>query len=94
MSDEPKNWDKFLQSTMFGLRTKKQLTTKYSPYYLMFGREARYPSEIPKAYKVKWCNVQERRCLNPNPVTQSLYFGRLQKAWSLNSFRMKTCVRA
>lgn len=53
VSDKPKNWDKFLQSTMFGLRTKKQLTTKYSPYFLMFGREARYPSEIPKEYRVK-----------------------------------------
>ncbi|CAI5673972.1 unnamed protein product [Oreochromis niloticus] len=51
VSDEPKNWDKFLQSAMFGLRTKKQLTTKYSPYFLMFGREARYPSEIAKEYK-------------------------------------------
>ena len=37
---------------MFALRTKKHLTTKYSPYYLMFGREARYPSEVLEEYDV------------------------------------------
>ncbi|XP_015251922.1 PREDICTED: verprolin-like [Cyprinodon variegatus] len=37
---------------MFGLRTKKQMTTKYSPYYIMFGREARYPSEIPQEVEI------------------------------------------
>ncbi|XP_049890788.1 uncharacterized protein LOC126384020 [Epinephelus moara] len=45
---------------MFALRTKKQLTTQYSPYYLMFGREARYPSEVPNEHEVteeKVCNL-------------------------------------
>ncbi|KAG5263189.1 hypothetical protein AALO_G00283570 [Alosa alosa] len=37
---------------MFALRTKKQLTTCFSPYYLMFGREARYPSGIAHSYEV------------------------------------------
>ncbi|KAI4819024.1 hypothetical protein KUCAC02_004305 [Chaenocephalus aceratus] len=53
VAGHPKRWDQVLQSTMFGLRTKKQLTTQYSPYYLMFGREARYPSEVPEEYLVK-----------------------------------------
>ncbi|KAI4817633.1 hypothetical protein KUCAC02_011016 [Chaenocephalus aceratus] len=49
---EPKRWDQLLQGTMFALRTKTQLTTKFSPYFLMFGREARYPSEVPKEYEI------------------------------------------
>ncbi|XP_034054774.1 uncharacterized protein LOC117534630 isoform X3 [Gymnodraco acuticeps] len=53
VAGHPKRWDQVLQSTMFALRTKKQLTTKYIPYYLMSGREARYPSEVPKEYLVK-----------------------------------------
>ncbi|KAI4794321.1 hypothetical protein KUCAC02_032138, partial [Chaenocephalus aceratus] len=49
---QPKRWDRLLQGTMFALRTKTQLTTKFSPYYLMFGREARYPSEVPEKYEI------------------------------------------
>lgn len=30
---------------------KKQLTTQKSPYYLIFGREARCPSEVPKEHE-------------------------------------------
>ncbi|XP_028439585.1 uncharacterized protein LOC114559226 [Perca flavescens] len=37
---------------MFGLQTEKQSTTKSSPFYMMFGREARYPSQIPEEYLV------------------------------------------
>ncbi|XP_058627161.1 uncharacterized protein LOC131537603 [Onychostoma macrolepis] len=37
---------------MFGLRTKKQLTTKFSPYFLLFGREARYLCEVPDKFEI------------------------------------------
>ncbi|XP_041860681.1 cold shock-induced protein TIR1-like [Melanotaenia boesemani] len=37
---------------MFGLRTKKQITTKFSPFFLLFGTEARYPSEVPEDYEI------------------------------------------
>ncbi|XDV11184.1 hypothetical protein PO909_000192 [Leuciscus waleckii] len=50
--DKPNEWDRHLDAVMFGLRTKRQVTTKYSPYFLMFGREARYPSEIPEHYQI------------------------------------------
>nr|XP_040025098.1 uncharacterized protein LOC120813009 [Gasterosteus aculeatus aculeatus] len=56
VQDHPSDWDKYIQPTVFGLRTKKQLTTKYSPYFLLYGREARYPSEIPD----KWQISEER----------------------------------
>lgn len=46
-------WDQYLDAVMFGLRTKKQMTTKFSPYFLMFGREARYLVEIPEKYPVR-----------------------------------------
>ncbi|KAI4793166.1 hypothetical protein KUCAC02_032894, partial [Chaenocephalus aceratus] len=63
VAGQPKQWDQVLQGTMFALRTKPQLTTKFSPYYLMFGREARYPSEVPEKYEItedKVCSMVER----------------------------------
>ncbi|KAJ8004700.1 hypothetical protein DPEC_G00139030 [Dallia pectoralis] len=63
VADHPKDWDQYLQATMCALRTKKQLTTKYSPYFLMFGREARYPSEVDEEYEVTDDKVNRLLCL-------------------------------
>ena len=52
VGNNPKEWDMHLDAVMFGLRTKKQMTTNFSPFYMMFGREARYPSLIPEQYQV------------------------------------------
>ncbi|MEQ2226283.1 hypothetical protein ILYODFUR_025911, partial [Ilyodon furcidens] len=49
---KPEVWDKPLDAVLFGLRTKRQVTTKLAPYFMMFGREARYPVEIPEDYRV------------------------------------------
>lgn len=48
----PTTRDKYLQPVMFGVRTKKQLTTQHSPDYLLFGRESGYPCEVPKECEV------------------------------------------
>ncbi|KAI4825518.1 hypothetical protein KUCAC02_021198 [Chaenocephalus aceratus] len=52
VADKPEDWDEYLDAVMFGLRTKKQMTTKFSPYFLMFGREVRYPTEVPEHFMV------------------------------------------
>uniref|UniRef100_A0A9J8BA27 Integrase catalytic domain-containing protein n=1 Tax=Cyprinus carpio carpio TaxID=630221 RepID=A0A9J8BA27_CYPCA len=52
VEDKPSTWDQYLDAAMFGMRTKKQLTTKFSPFFLMFEREARFPSEVPEHYQV------------------------------------------
>ncbi|RXN04057.1 gypsy retrotransposon integrase 1-like protein [Labeo rohita] len=58
VGEKPSSWDQHLKATLFALRTKKQITTKYSPYYLMFGREARYPCEVPSDYEVSHEKVE------------------------------------
>uniref|UniRef100_A0A146PAI2 Gypsy retrotransposon integrase-like protein 1 n=1 Tax=Fundulus heteroclitus TaxID=8078 RepID=A0A146PAI2_FUNHE len=50
--DKGSDWDLYLDAVMFGLRTKTHLATGVSPYYLMFGREARYPSQVPENFQV------------------------------------------
>lgn len=57
VQDHPSDWEDYIKPTVFGLRTKKQITTKYSPYFLMYGREARYPSEIPDKWQITDENV-------------------------------------
>ncbi len=52
VATKPENWDQYLDAVMFGLRTKKQVTNKFSPFFLMFGREARQPTEVPEDFTV------------------------------------------
>ena len=49
-----KNWDEILPYVTFAYNTSKQESTKYSPFYLLYGREAVFPLDV--ALKV-----------NPNP---------------------------
>ena len=43
------DWDNFLEPVLFGIRTSVQESTKYTPFYLMHGREARLPLEVEKS---------------------------------------------
>ena len=52
VNERPDSWDSYLDPVMFGLRTKKHITTKFSPFFLLFGIEARLPCEVPEEYKV------------------------------------------
>ncbi|KAI4811838.1 hypothetical protein KUCAC02_014710, partial [Chaenocephalus aceratus] len=81
VAGQPKRWDQLLQGTMFALRTKPQLTTTFSPYYLMFGREVRYPSEVPKEYEItedKVCSLVEREELFEGLKRQEAVFNEVK----------------
>jgi len=40
------NWDQLIPSVLFAYRTLKQESTKQSPFYLVYGREAQLPIDI------------------------------------------------
>ena len=51
------NWDDCFDPVLFGIRTAVQESTKYTPFYLMHGREARFPLEVEKS--IIACDVEE-----------------------------------
>lgn len=51
VQEKTDTWDMYLDAVVFGINTKKQI--KYRPFF-MFGREARYPSEIPEDLPVSY----------------------------------------
>ena len=46
VSDEPTNWDLFLDSILFSYRVSHQDSTKHSPFFLVYGRQPRLPVEL------------------------------------------------
>lgn len=73
---------------MFSLK-KQQLTIKHRPDFLMFGKEVKYPSEVPKEYQVRCSNVSPKNVLinlqlfHQCPHFNLCFFGRLQETKSL-----------
>ena len=43
LSINTNEWDKYISPVLFAYRTSKQSTTKITPFYLTYGREAKLP---------------------------------------------------
>lgn len=52
VNEHQNNWDDYLEDVAFSIRTQRQKSTKYTPFFLMFGREARTPLEVCIIVKV------------------------------------------
>ena len=46
VSEEQNDWDLYLDSITFSYRVSRQDSTKASPFYLVYGRQARLPIEL------------------------------------------------
>uniref|UniRef100_A0A3Q2ZCY6 Integrase catalytic domain-containing protein n=1 Tax=Kryptolebias marmoratus TaxID=37003 RepID=A0A3Q2ZCY6_KRYMA len=55
INDRQDDWDQYLDATLFSLRSKVHTTTKFTPFNLMYGREAKFPSEVPVEMPVRFC---------------------------------------
>ena len=65
-SSEDKEWDNFVDATLFAYRTKKHKTTGFTPFYLIYGRQATLPIEL------KIPGVEETDA-EQNPLLARLY---------------------
>ena len=48
MEDNQDTWDDYVEGTVFTINTNESTTTKYSPFFLMYGRNPRLPFEVGK----------------------------------------------
>ena len=46
VNESEDNWDMLIDSILFAYRTSKHDSTKYTPFYLMYNREARLPIDV------------------------------------------------
>lgn len=46
MNEKQTDWDEYIEICLFAYRTSKQETTKETPFRLLYGRDARLPSDI------------------------------------------------
>ena len=49
MKDKEDRWDEYIEGALFAINTNPSTTTKYSPFYLLFGRNPRFPFEAEKS---------------------------------------------
>lgn len=50
VNEHQTDWDQFIEGALFAQRTKPQSSTKFSPFFLLYGREAMYSSQLPKDF--------------------------------------------
>ena len=46
IDENQSDWDKYLDSVLFAYRTSKQASTKFSPFFLLYGLEPVLPVEL------------------------------------------------
>uniref|UniRef100_A0A3P9CHI7 Integrase catalytic domain-containing protein n=1 Tax=Maylandia zebra TaxID=106582 RepID=A0A3P9CHI7_9CICH len=100
VNDQQNNWDLYLEPTLFSLRSKVHTTTKYTPFFLMYGREAVFPSEVPilchsvctKNSSGKISPSTRRACTSDPPETQHARKGGIAKNLILTGWSIVACL--
>jgi hypothetical protein len=60
VNEKQENWDEAIDDILFACRTLVRATTKHTPFYLMFGCEARLPIQMEIVPEGKERTLEER----------------------------------
>jgi hypothetical protein len=70
VSKEPTKWSDFLPSSTFAYNTAVHSSTGYTPFYLMYGREATEPQDMIKP-------VRNRNMTDVNMIFSQMWYDAL-----------------
>jgi len=70
VSKEPTKWSDFLPSTTFAYNTAVHSSTGYTPFYLMYGREATEPQDMIQP-------ARNRNMTNVNMIFSQMWYDAL-----------------
>ena len=48
MDEKDNDWDEYIDGALFAINTNKSTTTKFSPFFLMYGHQPQLPFEVEK----------------------------------------------
>jgi hypothetical protein len=72
VSEEPSKWSDFLPSATFAYNTAVHSSTGYSPFYLMYGREATEPQDMIQP-------VRNRDMTDVNMIFSQMWYDAVEK---------------
>ena len=85
INEHQNNWDQFLEEVAFSMRTQNQGSTKFSPFFLMFGRHPRTPIEVQ--CNLCWVYSYSLHCMQQTQYIYELCIGVCR--WKMHQMKMK-----
>jgi hypothetical protein len=74
LSDHEKEWDDYVESVLFAYRTMKHEVTKFTPFQLLYGRQAKLPIEFKVvSFKESEMTYEEALIQRINTIVDKMY---------------------
>ena len=90
VSDYSDSWDTFLESALFAYRTTQNHTTKYTPFKLLYGHEAKLPLDLQETNQdIPLESHDQQLQRHINFITENLQQMRLQGQQNIEKAQQK-----